>query len=320
MAGTTRIAVLGAGAVGAYYGKRLADGGADVTLIARGAHLAALRTNGLTIVEPEGTTTTQLAATDDPADIGPVDVVLFCVKSYDTDEAASAVRPLLRDGTAVISLQNGIDNEDRIAAAIGRQHVVGGAAYILAAVREPGVVEAGGPRHIAIGELDPGPPTERVARIVEIGRAGRLTVIAAPDVRVALWEKYVLLVAFSAMSATVRLGIASIREAPAATAMLEALMREAWTIGRAAGVPLADDLVADRMALLLSREDDATASLYHDLVTGHRMETDALQGTAIRLGRDHGIPTPFLDAAYAILEPWTIRNAQPAGDRRPIPA
>ena len=320
MAGTLKVAVLGAGAVGAYYGKRLADGGADVTLIARGSHLDALRRDGLTIVEPEGTSTTRLTATDDTAGIGPVDVVLFCVKSYDTDEAAQLLHPLLHDDTAVISLQNGIDNEDRIAAVIGRDHVVGGSAYILAAVREPGVVEAGGPRQIAIGELEPGPPSKRVLRVVEVGRAGGLTVIAAPDVRVALWEKYVLLVAFSAMSATVRLGVGAIAEAPAARAMLEALMREAWTIGRAEGVPLGDELVPRQLALVLSREDEATASLYHDLVTGHRMETDALQGTAIRLGRRHGIPTPALDAAYAILEPWTIRNARPAAERRPLPA
>jgi 2-dehydropantoate 2-reductase len=315
-----RIAVFGAGAVGAYYGKRLADGGADVALIARGRQLEALRGDGLTIVEPEGTTTTRLEATDDPAEIGAVEVVLFCVKSYDTDEAARRLGPLLSDHTAVVSLQNGIDNEERIAAAIGREHVVGGAAYILAAVREPGVVEAGGPRQIVIGELEPGPPSERVARIVDIGKAAGLTVVAAPDIRVALWEKYVLLVAFSAMSASVRLGIGAIRDAPAARAMLGSIMTEAWTLGRASGVRLADDLVERQMELLLSRNDDAAASLYHDLVTGHRMETDALQGAAIRLGRSLGIPTPSLDAAYAILEPWTLRNARRAEERDPVPA
>jgi len=320
MADTLRVAVFGAGAVGGYYGKRLADGGAAVTLITRGRHLDALRANGLTIVEPEGTTSMPLEATDDPATVGPVDVVLFSVKSYDTDEAARALGPLLREGTAVISLQNGIDNEERIAAVIGREYVVGGAAYILAAVREPGVIEAGGPRQIVIGELEPGPPSERVARIVDVGKAAGLTVVAAPDVRVALWEKYVLLVAFSAMSAAVRLGIGAIREAPAARAMLGSLMTEAWTLGRASGVPLADDLVERQMELLLSRNDDATASLYHDLVTGHRMETEALQGAAIRLGRSLGIPTPSLDAAYAILEPWTLRNARRAEDRDPVPA
>lgn len=320
MAEMLRIAVLGAGAVGAYYGKRLADGGADVVLVARGAHLEALRTNGLTIVEPEGTTTTKLAATDDVASIGPVDAVLFCVKSYDTDVAARTLAPLLRDGTAVISLQNGIDNEQRIAAAIGREHVVGGAAYILAAVREPGVVEAGGPRRIVIGDLDPGPPSARVRAMVDIGARAGLEVVAAEDIRVALWEKYVLLVAFSAMTAAVRLGIGEIRDAPAACSMLGAIMTEAWTIGRAMGVPLAEDLVERQMELVLTRNDDATASLYHDLVTGHRMETDALQGAAIRLGREHGVPTPALDAAYAILEPWTLRNARPLVDRAPVQA
>lgn len=315
-----RIAVLGAGAVGAYYGKRLADGGAAVTLVARGPHLAALRKDGLTIVEPEGTSTARLPATDDVASVGPVDVVLFCVKSYDTDAAARGLAPLLHADTAVISLQNGIDNEDRIAAAIGRQHVVGGAAYILAAVRRPGVVDAGGPRQIVIGELEPGPPSERVRAVVAAGERGGLRVVAATDVRIALWEKYTLLVAFSAMSATVRLGIGSIRDAPAAQAMLRAIMTEVWTIGRASGVALADDLVEKQMRLLLAREDEATASLYHDLVTGHRMETDALQGAAIRRGHEHGVATPFLDAAYAILEPWTIRNAQPPEDRHPLPA
>ncbi|HET7030119.1 MAG TPA: 2-dehydropantoate 2-reductase [Candidatus Limnocylindrales bacterium] len=320
MDGSLRVAVLGAGAVGAYYGKRLADGGADVTLIARGAHLEALRADGLTVVEPEGTTTTRLAATDDPASIGPVDVVLFCVKSYDTDEAAGRLGPLLGPETAVVSLQNGIDNEDRIAAAIGPRHVVGGAAYILAAVREPGVVEAGGPRQIVIGELAGGPPSARVQAIVDTGARAGLAVLPSPDVRIALWEKYTLLVAFSAMSAAVRLGIGAIRDAPAARAMLGAIMTEVWTVGRATGVALADDLVERQMTLLTTRNDDATASLYHDLTTGHRMETEALQGAAIRLGRERGIPTPFLDAAYAILEPWTLRNARPAGERTPVPA
>jgi 2-dehydropantoate 2-reductase len=320
MADTLRVAVLGAGAIGAYYGKRLADGGADVTLIGRGRQLEALRANGLTIVEPEGTTTAHLDVTADPAAVGPVDVVLFCVKSYDTDEASRSLIPLLRPGTAVVSLQNGIDNEDRIAAAIGADHVLGGAAYILAAVREPGLVDAAGPRQIVIGELAGGPPTPRVRAIVDVGARAGLGVVASPDVRVALWEKYTLLVAFSAMTGTVRLGIGAIREAPAARAMLRAIMTEVWSIGRAAGVALADDLVETRMTLLLGQHDDASTSLYHDLVTGHRMETEALQGAAIRLGREHGIPTPWLHAAYAILEPWTLRNARPAGERTPVPA
>ena len=139
-----KVAVFGAGAVGAYYGARMADGGADVGLIARGKHLEALRERGLTVVTPEGTSTHGLLATDEPAAIGPVDVVLFCVKSYDTEAASARLGPLIHDDTAVVSLQNGIDNEEKIAAAIGWPRVLGGAAYILGALREPGVVEASG--------------------------------------------------------------------------------------------------------------------------------------------------------------------------------
>jgi 2-dehydropantoate 2-reductase len=316
---TLRVAVFGAGAVGAYYGARLADGGADVSLIARGRHLAALLSDGLTVVEPEATRTYRLPAVDDPAEIGPVDVVLFTVKSYDTAEAATRLGPLLDDGTAVISLQNGIDNEDRIAAVIGMQHVVGGAAYILGAIREPGVVDAAGPRSIVIGELS-GPPTDRVRAIRDVGARAGLEVDLADDIRVALWEKYTLLVAFSAMTGTIRLPIGAIRDAPAARAMLRALMTEVWTVGRSAGVALTDGLVDQEMNRLLSQHDGATTSLYHDLVTGHRMELEALQGAAIRIGREHGVPTPNLDAAYAILQPWALRNELLVDDRRPVSA
>jgi len=314
---TLRVAVFGAGAVGSYYGARLADGGAEVSLIARGRHLDALRANGLTIVEPEGTREYRLRATDAPEEVGRVDVVLFTVKSYDTTDAAGRLQPLLGDRTAVISLQNGIDNEDRIAGVIGKEHVVGGAAYILGAVTAPGVVDAAGPRSIVIGELA-GPPSERIRAIRDVGASGGLEVGLADDIRVALWEKYTLLVAFSAMTGAVRLPIGAIRDAPAARAMLRALMTEVWTVGRSAGVALADGLVDREMDRLLSQHDGATTSLYHDLVTGHRMELEALQGAAIRIGREHGVATPSLDAAYAILQPWALRNEQPVDDRAPI--
>ena len=316
---TLRVAVLGAGAVGAYYGSRLAAGGADVSLVARGAHLESCRANGLTVVEPERTSTFRLVSTDDPADIGPVDIVLFCVKSYDTEAAAGLLGPLLHETTGVLSLQNGIDNEDKIAAAIGPEHVLGGAAYILGAIREPGVIDAAGPRRIVIGELDGTGTTDRVRAIVDVASKAGLQVDAVDDVRVAKWEKYTLLVAFSAMTATVRLPIGDIRDSPAATAMLGAIMTEVWSVGRAAGVPLADDLVERQMRLLLSQAEGSTTSLYHDLVSGHRMEVEALQGAAMRLGRTHGVPTPSIDAAYAILQPWALRNERPADDRAAIP-
>lgn len=307
-----RVAVMGAGGVGAYLGARLAIGGADVHLIARGAHLAAMRDRGLTIVTPEGErSTVEVQATDDPSAIGPVDVVLFLVKSYDTDEAAQRLSPLIGPDTMVISLQNGIDNEPRIATVVGDRHVAGGAAYILSAIEAPGVVRSNRAR-IVVGELQPGPPTPRVERFVEVARAGDIDARASDDVRRTKWEKYVLLVAFSAVTAATQLTVGDVRRSPAASAMLRAIMVEAWSIGRAHGIPLADDLVDRQHALVLAQADEEGTSLRHDLLIGHRMELHALQGTLQRLGRETGIPTPWTDAVYAILEPWAIRNERGA--------
>ena len=308
-----KVGVFGAGAVGGYLGACLARGGAEVSFITRGAHLAAMRERGLTLVTPSGErSNVAVRATDDPAEIGPVDIVLFLVKSYDTDAAASKLLPLIGEGTGVISLQNGIDNEHRIAAAIGEEHVLGGAAYILAAIEAPGVVRSGHAR-IVVGELLPGPPSERVTRFVKAANAGGgVEAQAGTDVRVTKWEKYVLLVAFSAVTAASQLTVGDIRGSEAASAMLRAIMAEAWSVGRALGVPLADDLVDRQHALVLKQKDDEGSSLRHDLLTGHRMELEALQGTLRRLGRETGIETPWTDAAYAILQPWAIRNERAA--------
>ena len=303
-----RVAVFGAGAVGAYLGSRFAAARADVHLIARGDHLAALRERGLTLITPDGVTTTPVWATDDPASIGPVDLVLFCVKSYDTEAVAARLAPLIGPATAVLSIQNGIDNEPKIAAAIGAGHVLGAAVYVLAAIESPGVVRSG-PARLVVGELAPGPPSRRVLDIVELAREGRLEATAVPDVRTAKWEKYTVLVAFSAVSAATQLPLGDIRRAPAAISMLRGLMTEAWTVGRAIGVPLADGLVERQVELLLAQVDGAGASLRHDLLTGRRMELEALQGTLSRLGRETGVATPWTDAAYAILQPWALRNA-----------
>jgi 2-dehydropantoate 2-reductase len=304
-----KVAVMGAGAVGGYLGARLQEGGADVHLIMRGAHLDAVRERGLTIVTPDGERSiSRVRATDDPASIGPVDFVLFLVKSYDTDAAARRLAPLVREGTAVLSLQNGVDNEDRIGAAIGADHVLGGAAYILAAIESPGVVRSNTAR-LVLGELVPGPPSARVLRFVEAANAaGGIDARPSDNVLLTKWEKYTLLVAFSAVTAATQLTVGDIRASEAASAMLKSIMTEAWSIGRALGVPLADDHVEKAHALVLAQRDDEGTSLRHDLLTGHRMELEALQGTLQRLGRETGIPTPWTDAAYAILQPWAIRN------------
>ena len=309
-----RVAVFGSGAVGSYLGSRFAAARADVHLIARGAHLQALRERGLTLVTPEGVTTTSVWATDDPASIGAVDLVLFCVKSYDTEVAADRLAPLIGTSTAILSIQNGIDNEAKIAARVGEEHVLGAATYILSAIESPGVVRSG-PARVVIGELRSGPPSDRVRGIVALARDGGIDAIATPDITVAKWEKYVLLVAFSAVTAATQLTVGDVRGSEAATEMLRAIMAEAWSVGRASGVPLADDLVDRQHALVLAQADNEGTSLRHDLLTGHRMELEALQGTLRRLGRETGVPTPWTDAAYAILQPWALRNERESADR-----
>jgi 2-dehydropantoate 2-reductase len=314
-----KVAVFGAGAVGSYLGSRLTAARADVHLIARGAHLEALRERGLTLITPDGVTTSPVWATDDPTSIGPVDLVLFCVKSYDTEVVARSLAPLVGPTTAVLSIQNGIDNESKIAAVIGPGHVLGAAVYVLASVESPGVVRSGRAR-VLVGELEPGRPSKRVLEIVELAQSGGLEATAVADVRIAKWEKYTVLVAFSAVSAATQLPVGDIRRAPAAVAMLRGLMTEAWTVGRKLGIPLGDGLVDQQIELLLSQANSAGASLRHDLMTGHRMELEALQGTLSRLGDEAGVPTPWTDAAYAILQPWAIRNERLVGDRTTIPA
>lgn len=307
-----RIAVLGAGAVGSYLGSRFAAARQDVHLVARGAHLAALRDNGLTLITPDGISRSPVWATDNPASIGHVDVVLFCVKSYDTDAALQQLPSLVGPGTFVVSIQNGIDNEPKIAAAIGAEHVLGAAAYIIAAIESPGVVRSGAAR-LVVGELRLGPPSDRVRSFVEVARTGGIDASATSDVRRAKWEKYVLLVAFSAVTASTQLTIGPVRLSRAALTMLRGIMEEAWSIGRALGVPLSKDLVDRLYERVVSLPGDEGTSLQHDLLIGHRMELDALQGALQRLGRETGVPTPWTDAACAVLEPWAIRNENLAG-------
>jgi 2-dehydropantoate 2-reductase len=309
-----RICVFGAGGLGGYFGGRLAVAGADVTLIARGAHLAALREDGLRVRSVMGDFEARVAATDDPAEVGPVDMVLFTVKSYDTDAAARSLRPMLRQGngqvpaTAVVSLQNGVDNEERIAAAIGREYVVGGVAYILTSIAEPGVIyHVGGPTSLVFGELDGG-RTERVERLLEACRQAGVKAELADDIRVALWSKYAFLCALAGMTAAVRLPIGEIRAEPAAMAQLGQLIEEGWRVARAEGVSLEDGYVERQMAFVETIEAGGFSSLYHDLVTGHRMELEALHGEMVRRAHRAGVDVPATRAVYAILSPWAKRN------------
>ena len=313
-----RVAVFGAGGLGGYFGARLAQAGAEVHLIARGAHLAALQRHGLTVLSVTGDFKISLPATDSAASIGPVDYVLFSVKSFDTEAAAGGLAPLLADDTAVISFQNGIDNEDKIAAVIGERHVVGGAAFIFVNVAEPGVLRhTGGPGRLVFGELD-GSETERAGRFLELCARAAIPAEMTSGIRSVLWSKFAFILAQAGMTAATRLPIGEIRETPESWEMFRRIIEEVCRTARAEGVQLPDDLVERHLEFGARLEPTGRSSLHHDLVTGHRMELDALHGELVRRARGRQVDAPMCEAVHAILKPWANRNE--AGAATPVGA
>ena len=308
-----KVAVYGAGALGGYFGARLAAGGADVTLIARGAQLEALRVEGLRVRSQLGDLELRPAAAADPSEVGPVDLVLFCVKSYDTAEAAGRLGPLLRPETSVLSLQNGIDNEDRIEAVIGPGHVMGGAAFVFVALAAPGVIEqTGTANRLVFGELD-GHPSDRARRILDVFVAGGVDAEMTADIRAQLWSKFSFICAVAGMTAAVRLPIGPIRDDPAAWRMFRSILEEVTALARAEEVDLAADLVDRQLALAAGLASDSYSSLYHDLVHGRRMELEALHGIVTTRARAIGLTVPSCEAIYAILRPSAEHNRVATG-------
>src|SRR5262245_11820776 len=307
-----RIAIYGVGGVGGYFGGRLAHSGVDVTFVARGGHLAALRNNGLRVSSVHGDfDLPAVAAADDPATVGPVDYVLVTVKSPQTAEVASRLGPLLHERTAVVSLQNGVDNEEKLAAAVGDGRVVGGAAYIFATIAGPGHIHhAGGPTAITIGEWSGG-ASERVGRLVAACRDAGFKADEDADIRATLWAKFAFICALAGTTAAVRWPIGESRSAPASRELLRRVVSEVQDVARAEGIGLPDDLVERQLALTDSLEPGGYSSLHHDVTNGKPTELDALLGVVVRRGARAGVPTPASGALYAVLEPWQIRNSAP---------
>lgn len=314
-----KIGVVGAGGLGGYFGARLAAGGEEVHFLARGAHLAAICQRGIRLQSVRGDLALpaeRVPATDDPARIGPCDVVLFTVKSYDTETAAELLPSMLTDDTAVISLQNGIDNEPKIARRIGAEHVLGGAAFIFAGIAEPGVIrDSGGPARMVLGEMG-GSRTTRADTFVAVCRRAGIDAAIAPDIHVALWSKWAFICAQAGLTAATRLPIGEIRESPPAWALFRQVVDEAWRVGRASGVALPDDLVDQHLSFAAELEADGRSSLYDDLVGGRRMELEALHGELVRRADEAGVDAPAARALYAVLEPWARRNAAAVEARR----
>ena len=304
-----KLAVYGAGGVGGYFGGRLAQAGADVSLIARGDHLDALRRDGLRVESVHGDFTVDLPATDDPAEIGPCDHVLFTVKSFDTEAAARELQPLLGDDTGVVSLQNGLDNEVTLAEHVGRERVLGGVAYIFATIAEPGVVKhTGGPASITFGELD-GARSERAVRLLEwCERADGMDAELSEAIQTKLWEKAAFICAQAGMTAAVRLPLGEIREQPHSWDMYRRIVEEVCAVGRAASVDVPDGTVERWMDFAGGLEADSYSSLHYDLTHDKPIELEALHGAVVRRGREHDVPVPMNEAVYAILRPWAERN------------
>ena len=304
-------AIFGAGGVGAYLGARLADAGYDVHLIARGDHLEALRSEGLRVESVAGDTSVDLPATDDPADVGPVDHVLFTVKSYDTRDAAADLDRLLGPETAVVSFQNGVDNEGWIAEEVGESHVVGGVAYIFSTIQSPGVVaHTGGPARFIYGELD-GERTDRIEALDDaLSSCEGVDAVLADDIRIELWRKFAFICAHSGMTAATRTPLGALRDTPESWGMYRRLIDEVVTVARERGVALPRAAVDEWIEFAQDLDPEMYSSLHYDLTHQNPLELDALNGAVCRHADELDVDVPMNEAITAILRPSATERTE----------
>jgi len=296
-----KIAVMGSGGLGGYFGARLANGGADVHFVARGAHLQAMRSGGLRIEGPEPIHLPRVNVTDDPATIGPSDVVMLGVKLWDTDAALAQIRPLVGPATAIISFQNGVLKDQYLRSAYDARNIMGGVGYVATAIDRPGVIKQTGPmQRLLFGEFD-GSRSPRGERLLEACLAGGIKAELSGDILREIWQKYVFLVGLSGTTATIRKPIGPIRENPQTRAFLHDVMREVVAVGRAHGVDLPEDFAANRLQFVDTVSKDMTASMHHDLERGNRLEVRWLSGGVVELGLAKDVPTPLNRAISDIL-------------------
>jgi len=303
-----KFAILGSGAVGGYFGARLARAGQEVTFIARGAHLEAIRRQGLAVRSPAlGDFVVHAAAESDTTKIGPVDVVIVSVKAYDNATALPMLAPMIGPDTVVLTLQNGVDSVDEVAAVVGEAHVLGGTTYVATALEGPGlIVQTGVHRSIIFGEVfgDRSRVSPRVQAIADILATADIQVTAVPDARVPIWDKFVYLVAFSGFTGASRLAIGHIWKFPHVQEMFYATSREIAAIAKAEGVTIS----ANRFDTLKEYMDHipftTRSSLLIDLEQGKRIEVEALQGAAVRRAKRLGVPVPVTSTLYAVLKAW----------------
>jgi len=300
-----RIAVIGAGGVGGYFGARLAQAGNDVVFVARGAHLAAMRANGLRIESAVGDFVLPHAnATDDPASLAPVDVVMFCVKLWDVEQGAAQIAPLVARGGVVIPFQNGIDAVDIVTRAVGASHVLGGVAYIAASIKAPGVIaHVGTMARLRVGAFDAS-LAPRAQAFVDACVAAGVEAERAQDIDRALWEKFVFLNAVSGLTCLARQPLGVIRSDAELRATFVASMRETIGVAKARGIEWPDDFIARQLRALDGLPAEMRASMLHDLSAGRRLEAPWLCGRVAELAASLHVAAPVNATIYAALKPY----------------
>jgi len=297
-----RIAIIGAGGVGGYFGARLQQAGADVGFVARGAHLEALRRDGLTVESPLGDIhLPRVNATDNAADLGQADIVWLAVKLWDTEAAIRSMKSVVGPDTGIISFQNGVQKDDVLRQAFGDRAVVGGVGYIAANIERPGVIKhTGTMQRLIFGEYD-GSRSARAEALLDACTRGGINAELSDDIRRAIWEKYVFLVGLSGSTTTMRATIGPIRSHPRTRAFLFDLMRETVAVGRALGVALPADYADQRLTFVDSLPETMTSSMHHDLNGRKRLEVSWLSGGVVQLGDRTGLPTPMNRAVWDVL-------------------
>jgi 2-dehydropantoate 2-reductase len=288
-----RIAVMGSGGVGGYFGARLAQAGSEVTFIARGEHLAAMRSTGIRVISANGDVhIAPTRAVPDPREIIGADIVLFAVKMRDTEAAAHAIKPLIDGGATVVTFQNGVESADRLSAILGRENVVAGTALITAAISEPGVIkQTGALARLTFGEMD-GRPRERTERLLAACKAGGIETVLSADIKREIWNKFVPLTVFSGLTTVTRGPIGPVMKTAQTRRLAEAALRESTAVAAAHGVDFGEASIAQRMAFLDSLPAESNSSMCHDLLADKPLEIEGLSGTVVRLGKAKGIATP----------------------------
>jgi 2-dehydropantoate 2-reductase len=302
-----RMAVMAAGAVGGYFGARMAAAGHDVAFIARGAHRDAIRRDGLRIESGLGDLHLKdVTVSDDPKAVGPVDVVLFAVKLWDTEKAGEQTRPLVGPQTRVITLQNGVDSVERLAPILGDAATIGGATYVVTNIASPGVIRhTGTMAKVLCGRLD-GRADAVLAGYVDQIKAAGIDITLSQSMLLDLWKKFVVLSGTSGATASTRQSLGVVRDDPDMRAFFFKLMGETAAAGRAAGVGFPSDYAQELERQVAAFAPTMRASMANDLEAGNRLELDWLAGKVIALGRKLGVPTPTQEAVYAILKPYRM--------------